>query len=215
MILSKPTLKKGRAVKYYTVEDGAIVKHEVDALPAEIEVFYAAARQAYVIDQDVVDWEDDDTDQGTGYDYDESHRVFREPKRSELVIRDGKLHGFKVHFNHVLVPGEVLQAREGCVTSRHGHMTTWCLIAENEPSPADHICLLSVPSPSEEHVFSPADFHAGMVDSVVEKVNRQDKRGWFDGRARLVLKLSPEAVSRPDETLAAFAGFEPMLVKLR
>ena len=200
---------------YYIVEDNAIVKQEVDALPVEVEEIYAKARQKYVIDHDVVDWEDDDTDQGTGYDYDESFRVLREPRRSELVISDGKLYGFKVHFNHVLVPGENVQAREGHITERHGHLTTWRLIEEDEPCPADRICLLSVPSPGEEHVFSPADFPAGVVDSVVEKVNRQDTRGWFDGRARLALKLSPEAVSKPDETLAAFADFQPMLVKQR
>ena len=201
-------------MNYFSIEGDAIVKQEVEALPAEVEEIYALARRRYVIDYDVVDWEDDDTDQGTGYDYDESFRVLREPKRSELVIRDGKLYGFKVHFNHVLIPGENAQAREGAITKRHGHLTTWRLVEEDEPRPADHICLLSVPSPDANHEFRPADFSAGTVDAVIEKVNRQDTRGWFDGRARLVLKLSPEAVAKPDETLAAFAEFQPMLVKM-
>lgn len=198
---------------YFTIKNGVVVKQEADALPSEVEAIYAEARKRYIIDHDIVDWEDDDTDQGTGYDYDESYRVLREPKRSEVVIRNGELHGFKVHFDHVLVPGENVRARKGYIAERHGHLTTWTLVEEDTPCPADHICLLSVPSPDENHEFSPSDFPKGTVETVVEKVNHQDTRGWFDGRARLVLKLSPEAVAKPDETLSAFANYQPMLVK--
>jgi len=199
---------------YFTIEKDLIVKQEVEALPVHIEELYAFARQKYVIDYEVDDWADDDTDQGTGYDFDNSFHVFREPKRSELVVCEGKLYGFNVGYNQILIPGENVRARTGAITKRHGSLIEWRIVEEVEPRPADHIYLLRKPAPSADYEFSPMDFPAGLVEAVEKKVNCQDTRGWFDNHARLMLKLTPEAIAEPDATLAAFADFQPMLVKV-
>jgi len=59
-----------------------------------------------IIGYNLVDWANDNTDWGVGYDYDNSYQVLREPLRCELVIRDGVFFGFKVHSDHVLAPGD-------------------------------------------------------------------------------------------------------------
>ena len=202
-------------MKYFIYENGSVVEQEVDSLPPEVEEIYASARQKYVIDFERDDWADDDTDWGSGYDYDNSYHVLREPLRRELVIRDGALYGFRVYEDKVLVPGECTFARAGYIRKRYGDMYTWNLIAEELPKPADHVYLLRCASPSKDHVFAPGDFPEGLVESVVEKINLQDGRGRFDGHARVVLKLAPEAIADPDATLAAFADFHPTLVKVR
>ena len=202
-------------MKYYIYENGSVAAQEVDVLPQAVEEIYAYVRQKYIIEYDYTDWADDDTDSGWGYDYDNSFSILYEPKRRELVIRDGALYGFRVHENKILVPGETTLAMEGSIRKRYGDQRSWTLIEEEHPAPADHVFLPRVESPDKDYEFSPADFPAGLVEDVVEKINVQDTRGHFDGRVRLTLKLTPEAVADPDGTLAAFAGFYPTLVKVR
>ena len=202
-------------MRYFIYENDSIVEQQVDSLPPEIEEIYAFARQKYVIDYDLDDWADDDTDAGLGYDYNNSYRVLREPFRRELVISDGAIYGFKVHTDHVLVPGEKDSARTGYIRKRYGDMQTWELVEEESPKPADHIFLRVHPSPDSNHEFTPGEFAEGLVEEVVSKTNIEVRRGRFDDRVRLMLKLTPEAIADPDGTLAAFADFLPVLAKVR
>lgn len=202
-------------MRYFIYENDSIVERQVDSLPPEIEELYAFARQKYVIDYDLDDWADDDTDWGSGYDYNNSYRVLREPFIQELVVRDGAVYGFRVHADHVLVPGEKDSARIGYIRKRYGDMQTWGLIEEESPKPADHIFLRVHPSPDSNHEFTPGEFAEGLVEEVVGKTNIEDKRGRFDDRVRLMLKLTPEAIADPRGTLTAFADFMPVLAKVR
>lgn len=208
---------------YHEIIDGKTVTHEVESLPPEIEAFYAEVRQKYTIRYERIDWADDDTDAGMGYDYDNSYSFFGAPTRHELVLKDGALYGFWVGFNsyypgyskpEMLIPGEIEEVtRSSGYSSKYGNSTSWKLITETVPAPCQYCYLLEYPHQNRDDVITAADFAGDWVEEVVWRDYIQDHRGHFDNASRLKVKLTAKGIANPDDALKALAAYHPFLVR--
>lgn len=209
---------------YFIFENDKLILTKVEILPPEIEEIYKSARKNYTIKYCRSDWADDDRDSGMGYDYDNSYTIFREPKRDELVIKNGKLFGFFVGYNpynseepdkkYLLeISGKNEIYESGTSSNFYGDSKEWKLICESEPNPAGFVFLPHVNETDAEHDFVPSDFPSDYIETALSKIRFQDSRGHFDNAFRIILKLNPEGVENPDAVLKSLSEYMPTLVK--
>ncbi len=209
-------------MSYFIMKDNELTFVDTESLPAELEELYQNIRKKYIIEFSCSDWANDTGDAGMGYDYDNSYKLFREPLRREMVIKDGKLAGFYVgcQSEHEATKEYLLELVQGfnvfCGGSsspRYGDSKEWVLNIKEESAPLEHVCLFWVNEEDGEHTFVPEEFDCKFVDSILNVCRWQDNYGRFDGVFRITLKLTKEGIENPDAVLLALQKFNPILVK--
>jgi hypothetical protein len=126
-------------MSYFVIENGELNQVKTEILPAELEELYQQIRKMYMIQYICSDWASDTSDNGMGYDYDNSYEVFREPERREMVVQNNKLIGFYVGFsNNVQLEYKatekyLLKLEDGAIicqgssSTRYGNSKKWIL----------------------------------------------------------------------------------------
>ena len=214
---------------YFTMENDGLVRQEADALPQELEELYKDIRKKYTIEFDLTDWADDDRDAGTGYCYSNSYHIHREPLRQELVLKDGSLAGFYVGYMEgtalewngatekyllKLENGAKVYER-GTYSNFYGSAKEWILIAEEAPSPKDHVFLSYVAEEDRNHDFQPCDFNETYIESVQKVWIIEDNYGRFNGAFRVWLKLTETGMANPDQVLEVLKKHRPVMIHLQ
>jgi len=212
-------------MSYFIIENEELVQVKAESLPVELEELYQQIRKMYVIQYKCFDWASDTSDNGMGYDYDNSYEVFREPQRREMVIQDNRLVGFYVGFSddiqlenkatekYFLKLENGDEIHQGTSSTRYGNSKTWILCTNEEAVQLGNICLMWVESDNREHTFTPEEFDCKYIDSVLGKCKWEDSNGYFAGAFRVTLKLTEEGAENPDAVLKELQMYKPILVK--
>jgi len=211
-------------MSYFVIENDELVQVQTENLPVELEELYQQVRKMYIIQYNCSDWANDTSDNGMGYDYDNSYEVFREPERREMVVHNGKLIGFYVGFsNNILLESKATEKYllklengaeicHGTSSTRYGNSKTWVLHIKEEAAQLESICLLWVEEEDREHTFTPEEFDCKYIDSVLGKCRWENSSGYFDGAFRVTLKLTKEGAENPDAVLQELHRYRPILV---
>ena len=212
-------------MSYFIMENDELLQVKAESLPVELEELYQQVRKMYIIKYMCSDWANDTSDNGMGYDYDNSYEFFREPERREMIIQNGKLVGFYVGFSndiqlekvatekYILKLENDAKIHQGTSSTRYGNSETWLLQINEEAEQLGNVCLLWVEADDREHTFTPEEFDCKYIDSVVSKFKWEDSNGYFNGAFRVTLKLTKEGVGNPDAVLQDLQKYRPILVK--
>lgn len=212
-------------MSYFLMENEELKLVNTEKLPADLEELYLKIRKLYTIQYSRSDWANDTSDNGMGYDYDNSYEIFREPARREMVIQDDKLIGFYVGFSddiqleykatgkYFLTLEKDAKIYQGTSSTRYGNSKTWILHINEDTSPLECVCLFWVEAEDREHTFKPEEFDCKYIESVLAKCKWEDSYGYFDGAFRVTLKLTKEGTENPDSVLQALQRYKPILVK--
>ena len=175
------------------------------------EVYLYAIRH-YTIEDDVIDWADDDTDWGMGYDYDNSYKVIRAPLPDELVVQDGVLTGFSAggKAGHFLSENGEHEASEIHSTHRYGHGHNWHLIIDEVPYYPHYFSVIlsddEKKSLKESLTDESAEFHK-YVKQIVSGISIEDKRGYESENARYKFEFSDYAMENLVESVKWICEF--------
>lgn len=211
-------------MSYFMIENEELVQVQTEKLPVELEKLYQQVRKMYIIQYNCWDWANDTSDNGMGYDYDNSYEVFREPERREMIVRDDELIGFYVGFsNNIQLENKATEKyflklengaeiHHGTSSTRYGNSKTWVLHIKEEAVQSEDICLLWVEAEDKEHIFTPEEFDCKYIDSVLGKSKWENSNGYFDGAFRVTLKLTREGAENPDAVLQELQKYRPILV---
>ena len=212
-------------MSYFIVENEELKLVNTEKLPADLEELYQKIRKLYVIQYIRSDWASDTSDNGMGYDYDNSYEIFREPERREMVIKDGKLVGLYVGFSddirleHEATEKYLLKLEkdakicQGKNSVCYGDSKTWMLHINEEALPLESVCLFWVKAEDRDHIFEVEEFDCKYIESVSDKCSWEDSDGYFNGAFRVTLKLTKEGIENPDSVLQALQMYRPILVK--
>ena len=213
-------------MSYYVMENEELILVNTKELPIDLEKLYQEIRKMYLIKYFCSDWANDTSDNGMGYDYNNSYEVFREPERREMIILDGKLVGFYVGFsNNIQLENKATEKYllklengakicQGTSSTRYGNSKTWVLHIKEESAPLDSVCLLWVEEEDREHTFTAEEFDCKYIHSVLDKCKWENSNGYFDGAFRVTFKLTREGTENPDAVLQALKKYKPILVKV-
>lgn len=190
-------------MQYFEKTEDGLVLAEYETASEEVKRKIADAQKAFTIYEYVCDWADDDTDWGMGYDYDNSYEVYLEPTVSETVVENGTVIGFlpdgakKI----LLIDGErTIDQRE--TTSRYGSGSLWKLIEDEPPAPG-RILRFITDEEDSSRIFTPGDFPDGLVESVVKTESIYDDRGYYDGRLKIWVLLTEQAMEDREKAIRA------------
>ena len=212
-------------MSYFIMENEELVQVKTESLPVELEELYQQVRKMYVIQYKCSDWASDTSDNGMGYDYDNSYEVFREPERREMIIQDGKLIGFYVGFsNNIQLESKATEKYllklengaeiyQGSSSTRYGNSKTWVLHINEKAECLESVCLLWVEAEDKEHTFTPKEFDCKYIDSILGKYKWEDSNGYFNGAFRVTVRLTKEGAENPDAVLKELQTYRPILVK--